>query len=94
MDSWKDVTLGDVAKALSRYRPFIIAVASILVVAILLPGRGDNKETVASGAGLQTGDNAGASEEITDTTLAPDAATPGVGNVAGGVTRATGPATK
>ena len=93
MDSWKDVTLGDVAKALSRYRPFIIAVASILVVAILLPGRGDKKETVASSAGLETGDNAGAAEEITDTTLAGDAATPGVGNVAGGVTRATGPAT-
>ena len=39
MRSLDDITLGDVLKGLSRYRPFIMVVAAIALIAIVLPGR-------------------------------------------------------
>ena len=37
MDSWRDMTLGDVAKGFTRYRPFILAVLAMLLVLVALP---------------------------------------------------------
>jgi hypothetical protein len=59
MDTWKEVTLGDIAKALTRYRPFIVAVAAIALVAFLLPGHGDKKEKVSTAAAPPTENGAG-----------------------------------
>src|SRR5438309_4816437 len=46
-----DVTLGDVAKGLRRYQPFVLAVAAIVLVAVFLPG----KTTKTTNAGLAAG---------------------------------------
>lgn len=95
MDSWKDVTLGDIAKALARYRPFIVAVAAILMVAILLPGRGDDDEqNLATGASQIEVGNAGAGDSTVDTTPVAEGGAVAAGGVASGArTRTTGPAT-
>src|SRR6267378_3110735 len=48
-----DVTLGDLAKGLRRYQPFVVAVAAIVLVAVFLPG----KTTKTTNAGLAAGPN-------------------------------------
>ena len=48
-----DITLGDVAKGLRRYQPFVLAVAAIVLVAVFLPG----KTTKTTNAGLAAGSN-------------------------------------
>jgi hypothetical protein len=79
MSSWKEVTLGDLARGFSRYRPFVLAVAAVLAVAILLPGRGENtrKVTAANSGTTALGD-------ATGTTVAEATATDGGATVAGG----------
>jgi hypothetical protein len=37
MDNWKELTLGDVARGFTRYRPFILAVVAVLMVTLALP---------------------------------------------------------
>ena len=50
--SLADITLGDIAKGLRRYQPFLLAVASIVLVAVFLPGktttRAGHREAVAA----------------------------------------------
>ena len=48
MDSWQEVTLGDVAKGFNRYRPFILAVAAVLLVVLALPGPHREADTSAA----------------------------------------------
>ena len=50
MDSWRDMTLGDVAKGFTRYRPFILAVLSMLLVLVALPSDQRPRADVASGS--------------------------------------------
>ncbi len=47
MDNWKELTLGDVARGFTRYRPFILAVAAVLLVTLALP---DDKNAVDTAA--------------------------------------------
>lgn len=51
--SFGDTTLADVAKGFRRYQPFIIAVAALILVVWLLPGKqgGSNNSNVATGPG-------------------------------------------
>jgi hypothetical protein len=72
MDSWKEVTLGDVSKAFARYRPFITAVVAIVLVAVLLPGHGDKKETVDTASAARSGGEqvVNGDAATTDTTIA------------------------
>ena len=48
--SLADITLGDVAKGVRRYQPFILAVLAIVLVAVFLPG----KTTKGTNVGLGT----------------------------------------
>ena len=82
MSNWENVTLGDLGRALTRYRPFIAVVGAVLAIAILLPGR-EGDQNVATGPQTTTD----ASSETTDTTAAPDttvAGTDTTGVTAGG----------
>jgi len=49
-------TIGDAAKSLGRYRPFILLVAAVLAVVVILPGKPGPKQNSASS--VQTGENA------------------------------------
>ncbi|HUR77388.1 MAG TPA: hypothetical protein VMZ22_05540 [Acidimicrobiales bacterium] len=49
MDSWKDMTLGDIARGFTRYRPFILAVAAMLLVLVAFPSA-DRKSGTGDGA--------------------------------------------
>jgi hypothetical protein len=75
MDSWRDMTLGDVAKGFTRYRPFILAVMAMLLVLVALPSdqrptsnaSGDNTAVRVEGA---TQDNtSGATGELIGRTV-------------------------
>jgi hypothetical protein len=64
---FRDITLGDVGRGLARYRPFILTVAAIALIAILLPGHNSNSNrTNSSGyagagpAGAGSGEAGGA----------------------------------
>jgi len=66
MRNLDDVSLGDVSRGLVRYRPFIAAVAAIVLVAVVLPGKDDNagvdgfdSEEVATGDFSSGGQAAG-----------------------------------
>src|SRR5258708_30424568 len=48
-----DIPLGDLAKGLRRYQPFVLAVAAIVLVAVFLPG----KATKTTNGGLAAGPN-------------------------------------
>jgi hypothetical protein len=52
-----ETTFADVAKALRRYQPFVLAVTTLLLVVVFLPGKpGSSSNTaVAGGAATQTG---------------------------------------
>ena len=78
MGSLADVTLGDIARAIGRYRPFLVALAVLLVVLQVLPDRGGDvstgrdagDETATAGGTQLTSDEAegaeGADEVIED----------------------------
>ena len=94
MDSWKDLTLGDISKALARYRPFIAAVVAVVVVAVLLPGHGDRKSDVAASAGAQSETTVAEGEvtgPATATDVTADTSVSGP-SAAGGGSRVTTPA--
>lgn len=38
MNQWQTITLGDIARGFTRYRPFILSVAAMFAIAVLLPG--------------------------------------------------------
>ncbi len=38
MQRWRNLTLGDIAESLGRYKPFIIVIAGIVLLAIVVPG--------------------------------------------------------
>ncbi|MBA3652855.1 MAG: hypothetical protein H0W70_01525 [Actinobacteria bacterium] len=72
-----EVTLGDLGRALARYRPFILAVGAVLLVVFLLPGtpKPTNTGTQVSGranfgtsAADASGESAGASSSGSDGT--------------------------
>jgi hypothetical protein len=83
MRNWENVTLGDLGRALARYRPFVGVVGAVLAIAILLPGRGTVQD-VAAGPDTKGGPSVDATTDTTappdttagtDTTLAPAAST-------------------
>ena len=77
MNRLSDLTLGDIAKGLGRYRPFILTVVAIAMIAVLLPGHG--KEKVRTGgaaevAGPQVTPPQGQQQptnNVVETTIAP-----------------------
>jgi hypothetical protein len=96
MSNWQNVTLGDVGRAVARYRPFIAVVAGVLVIAFWLPGRSNNTQTVQATGKSTTGgpaQNSTATTLATDatlsteTTLAPTSAVAATGKAAAGTTK-------
>jgi hypothetical protein len=75
MRSLDDITLGDVFKGLARYRPFLMVVAAIALIAVVLPGRHDAGPSTAS---------AGASSSVEAHVTPPGGGTSGA---AGGLTK-------
>ena len=61
MSSWQNMTLGDIGKAVARYRPFIAVLAGVLLLVVVLPGRPaeDDSQVFATGKG-QSSDTAAA----------------------------------
>ena len=57
--SLADITLGDLARGLRRYQPFVLAVAAIVLVAVFLPGK-STKTSVGLAAGANGAGQAGA----------------------------------
>jgi len=53
--SLSDVTLGDIVKGLNRYRPFLLTVLAVLLIAVILPGRHDSANKLASGGTYASG---------------------------------------
>ncbi|HZN14549.1 MAG TPA: hypothetical protein VFB78_09805 [Acidimicrobiales bacterium] len=90
MDSWRDVTIGDLTNALRRYLPFLAAVVAVMLVALLLPGHGDRKDDVKAAAASLN--DTSADSGVTTTVPAGDAVTTeGTGGLVdtGGVTART-----
>src|SRR5436190_11528711 len=89
MGNWKDVTLGDLGKALSRYRPFIAVIAGVFAIAAFLPGRGaknDEQNVAANDKSAQSvapGTAGNAPQGTTDSTVAGPASS---GVTSGGAT--------
>ncbi|MDQ3107661.1 MAG: hypothetical protein M3Q68_07650, partial [Actinomycetota bacterium] len=101
MNNWQNMTLGDIGRAASRYRPFIAVLAGVLLLVVVLPGRqaADDSQVFATGAGTDvatTVDTVAGGETTVDTTA--DAGTvegatgdPGAPVAAGGATGAAAP---
>lgn len=60
MQRWRNLTLGEIAEALGRYKPFVIVIAGIVLLAIIAPGSRDpdpidtvGTDTQAAAQGLQ-----------------------------------------
>jgi hypothetical protein len=47
--SFSELTLGDIGKGVTRYRPFLLAVGAVLLIVFLLPGAPKPSDTVAAG---------------------------------------------
>jgi len=63
MNWWTELTIGDVVRALGRYRPVYLAVGAILILAVILPGaervgRPASVTAGPTGAGSSTGSRA------------------------------------
>ena len=84
MDSWRSMTLGDVAGSLNRYRPYLAVVAAIIAIAVLLPGESEDDGQLASSDDQTVVETAG-----DGTTAAADGAVEGE-TVEGGTTDVTG----
>lgn len=68
MQRWRDVTVGDLIDGLKRYQPFLLTLLAIVLIAVVLPGRGgdDGNEIAASGPVADGGSNvAGQTTEAT-----------------------------
>jgi hypothetical protein len=72
---FRDITLGDVGRGLARYRPFILTVAAIALIAILLPGHNSNTNRTNSSGYAGAGPAGAGSGE---------AGAPGAGAASGG----------
>jgi hypothetical protein len=53
--SFGDVTLNEVGRALGRYRPFVLAVAAVVLVVAFLPGRSHSGRSAVASGNLSTG---------------------------------------
>jgi len=49
MDRLNELTIGDVLKALSRYRPFLLTIVGVALIAVVLPGTRATDDVVATG---------------------------------------------
>jgi hypothetical protein len=51
VNSWQNMTLGDIGKAVARYRPFLAVLAGVLLLVVVLPGRApeDDSQLFANG---------------------------------------------
>jgi hypothetical protein len=91
MERLNEMTVGEVLKALSRYRPFLLTIVGVALIAVVLPGARQDDDTVAtgitgSGTQVQTGPrDAGTSADATGGT----AATGATGGTRASGTRAT-----
>lgn len=56
MESWKDMTLGDLVKGFVRYRPFIAAVVAVMLVLVALPSEDRPSNDDSDGTALNIGD--------------------------------------
>ncbi|HVA42758.1 MAG TPA: hypothetical protein VNF50_04685 [Acidimicrobiales bacterium] len=50
-----EMTLGDIGKGVMRYRPFLLAVATIVLVVVFLPGKPSSTSLSSSAPGASTG---------------------------------------
>ena len=99
MNSWSDMTLGDIARGFARYRPFLLVIASVILVVAFLPGAQDgdsNNVATRAGANDSFGTVAAGDESLTGSTV-PGGGSAGGGGaggtaVAGGSAARTGPA--
>ncbi len=53
-----EMTLGDIGRGVMRYRPFLLAVATIVLVVVFLPGK-PSSTSLASGGSVASGSGAG-----------------------------------
>ena len=67
MDNWQDMTLGDIARGFVRYRPFILAVAAMLLVVVALPS--DTRPASSNASGNRTDVRAATNDDTTGTTI-------------------------
>lgn len=69
MNSWQNLTLGDLGKAVARYRPFIAVLAGVLLLVVVLPGRPapDDSQVFATGGGSASSDSAATGDATADT---------------------------
>lgn len=92
MSTLKDVTLGDLAKGATRYRPFIIAVAAIALIAVVLPGHNrPGRAVLSSGSGFRAGGSAGGAGGGTENGGTGPGAAGGTDSGAAGTAVGTGP---
>ena len=90
MNRWSDLTLGDVFRGVVRYRPYLLTIVAVAVIAVLAPGEAPPRE-VSIGAGSAR-DDSGAVESYeaspegvaAEAGAAGDAATGTTGLSAGG----------
>jgi len=85
MHRWRDITLGDLAAGLARYRPFIVAVVGVLLVSAFLPGKA-NKPLANLAGSRGPGGAAATSTTVaaaTSSTVAGGTAATGAGGSAG-----------
>ena len=77
MQGWSNITLGEIAKVLARYRPFLFLIAAILAIAVVLPGAdtdtGINTEVAALNESHADDEAVGEGSADTSTTLDPSA---------------------
>ena len=61
MNSWKNLTLGDIGNGFLRYRPFIAVIAGVLLLVLVLPGRqqADDSTVFATGGSGSSGSTSG-----------------------------------
>ena len=99
MNSWQNMTLGDIGKAFARYRPFVAVLAGVLLLVVVLPGRqqADDSQVFATGSGdtaeATAGDAPGATTEAVEgaETVTTDASGAATGSGATGTTAAPRP---
>ena len=89
MDRWSDVTIGDITRALARYRPVVVSVALILAIVAFAPGARYTRPEPISQSFTPAPGPAGRATAPTTTTVVPPA--PGVSVPATGGFETTAP---
>ena len=94
MSSLDNLTFGDAMRGVSKYRPYLVAVLGVFLIAVVLPGTRSDRptDTVSTRPGSNAtqsvaGDTAAADTGITSDTLSTD---PGAAGSAGGAVAAGG----